>query len=210
MKNLFCRDQTISAWFTEYKFWNVVFRSGSVKISYSWLYDPFSSIPNSCFPSSNRLTWIKKRKHPLTADIRLLPVSHVNSNNTAWHFETPKKPRLDWGGASGSDFQRSAPPDSLTNILFARNLRVCTDLQRTTAPRDHQPSPSMSFVDHPPSFRKSKLCLPVSSASFRGKKKGEAKQAKVLWPREERGRHGWNGAVCVNKRRGWRKPSFTR
>lgn len=33
----------------------------------------------------------KKYKHWSSVDIYLLPVSHVNSNTTAWHLETPEK-----------------------------------------------------------------------------------------------------------------------
>lgn len=121
-------------------------------------------------------------------DIWLLPVSHVNSNNTAWHLETQKKknPRLDRGGACGSDFQRRAPPDPLTNILFMRSLRASADLH---AQAQHAPTgwgPSMWFINHLPSCGKSELCLPTISASFpaigrkKKKKKREAKQAKVF------------------------------
>lgn len=47
------------------------------------------------------------------ANVWLLPVTHVNSNNTAWHLDTrwgkkEKKTGWDRGGACGSDFQRSS------------------------------------------------------------------------------------------------------
>lgn len=149
-------------------------------------------------------------------NIWLLPVSRVNSSNTAWHLETQKKKKKTQVGSRRGLRVRfpeeCAPWPTDEHPVYAQSARIRWST-RASAARDHWLRPIHVIYKSPAELWEVRVMPPyyLSILPSDWEKKGKLNKQKFFPSGSRKEESTWMKPSCLcerKKRKDWRKPSL--